>query len=154
VRPKEAPKAKMILLPQREIASAILIDIGGRFLLQQRDDIAGILQSGKVGLFGGHREGNETFLQCVVREIQEETSYFVSPDRFEHLISYDGVDLDAENGTVHGEFFITRHVPVAELAVTEGSLLIVGPNQLANLAHKFAPSAQFAIQTLLNKQVA
>ena len=55
----------------REIACAILIDTRRRFLLQQRDDIVGIVHPGKVGLFGGHREGDETFLKCVVREVHE-----------------------------------------------------------------------------------
>jgi 8-oxo-dGTP diphosphatase len=65
----------------RETTGAILIDTGGRFLLQQRHDVVGILHPGKVGLFGGHREGAETFLECVVREIQEEISYFVPAAR-------------------------------------------------------------------------
>jgi hypothetical protein len=39
----------------REIACAIIVDTLGRFLLQQRDDISGIIHPGKVGLFGGHR---------------------------------------------------------------------------------------------------
>ena len=58
----------------REIAAALLIDVNGNVLLQQRDNILHIIQPGKVGLFGGHREGEETFLECVVREIAEETS--------------------------------------------------------------------------------
>ena len=69
----------------REIACALIIDTCGRFLLQQRDDIPGIVCPGMVGLFGGHREGDETFLQCVVREVHEEISYFVAPERFDHL---------------------------------------------------------------------
>jgi 8-oxo-dGTP diphosphatase len=94
----------------REIACAIIIDTRGRFLLQQRDDVPGILQPGKVGLFGGHREEDETYLQCVVREIHEEIGYFVSPDRFEHLVSYEGIDMDGEVGTIRGEFFVARDV--------------------------------------------
>jgi hypothetical protein len=58
----------------REFACAILID---SFLLQQRDDVPGVFQRGKIGLFGGHREGDETFLQCIVREIHEEVSCFL-----------------------------------------------------------------------------
>jgi hypothetical protein len=57
-----------VSLRRREIDCAIIIDAQGRFLLQQRDDVPGILQP--VGLFGGHREGSETYLQCVVREVQ------------------------------------------------------------------------------------
>jgi 8-oxo-dGTP diphosphatase len=59
----------------REIAAAIVVDTSGRLLLQLRDDVPNILYPGKIGLFGGHREGNETFLDCVVREIHEELSY-------------------------------------------------------------------------------
>jgi hypothetical protein len=42
---------------RREFAPTIIIDDQDRFLLQQRDDIAGIFYPGKIGLFGGHREG-------------------------------------------------------------------------------------------------
>ena len=80
----------------REVACAILIDTRGHFLLQQRDDVVGILHPGKVGLFGGHREGDETLLDCVVRELSEELTYFVPPDRFKHLASADGRDIDAD----------------------------------------------------------
>jgi 8-oxo-dGTP diphosphatase len=44
----------------RNFACAILIDTFGRFLLQQRDNVPGIVNPGKIGLFGGHREAGET----------------------------------------------------------------------------------------------
>ena len=72
----------------REIACAIIIDTSGRFLLM----LSG--HPGKVGLFGGHREGDETFLECVVRERHEEISYFVPAERFEYLASLAGADVD------------------------------------------------------------
>ncbi len=80
----------MIAPGHREIACAVLIDPHGRFLLQLRDDVPNILYPGKIGLFGGHREGDETFLECVVREVHEETGYLAPPERFEHLGSYIG----------------------------------------------------------------
>ena len=49
-----------------------MIDRQDRVLIQQREDIAGICFPGKIGSFGGHREGKETFLECVVREVHEE----------------------------------------------------------------------------------
>ena len=49
----------MNALQYREVAGALLVDTLGRFLLQQRDDKPGIVEPGKIGLFGGHREGNE-----------------------------------------------------------------------------------------------
>ena len=72
----------------RETSGAILIDSLGRFLFQQRDNNPEILYPSMIGLFGGHREGNETFLECVVREIYEEISYFLPSERFTHLTSY------------------------------------------------------------------
>ena len=77
----------------RETSGAILIDSLGRFLFQQRDNIPEILYPGMIGLFGGHREGNETFLECVVREIHEEISYFLPSERFAHLIGTQGLIL-------------------------------------------------------------
>jgi 8-oxo-dGTP diphosphatase len=136
----------------RQVACAILIDTFGRFLLQQRDDIPGILHPGKVGLFGGHREGKESYLECVVREIQEEISYYVPPGYFKHLISYDGLDVDVHGGRLHGEFFVATDIPVDMLRITEGSLLVVKREDVIAVEPKFAPTARFAMNILLNKQ--
>jgi 8-oxo-dGTP pyrophosphatase MutT (NUDIX family) len=138
----------MVKSRHREIANAVIIDTQGRFLLQQRDQVPGIAQSGKIGLFGGHREPGETYLECVVREIHEEVGYFISPDRFEHLVSYNGTEFDIDGDTMRSEFFIARDIPIDELNVTEGSLLVVEPDKLATIEHKLAPSVRFAIKTL------
>src|SRR5215469_4604824 len=138
----------MVKSRHREVASAIIIDNQGRFLLQQRDQAPGIAQPGKIGLFGGHRKNGETYLQCVVREVYEEIGYFISPDRFEHLVSYSGTEFDIDGDTMRGEFFIARDIPIDELNVTEGSLLVVEPDKLATVEHKLAPSVRFAMQAL------
>ncbi len=143
----------MNALRHREIACAIIIDRFGRFLLQQRDDIVGIIHPGKVGLFGGHREGDETYLQCAVREIHEEISYFVPAEHFEHLASLNGMDIDVDGGTVSGEFFITRNIPVDALVVTEGSLLIIKPSELVQIDSKLTPTARFAMKAYLGKRM-
>jgi 8-oxo-dGTP diphosphatase len=135
----------------REISGAIVIDTRGRFLLQARDDVEGILHPGKVGLFGGHREGDETHLECMVRELHEEIGYFVAAERFEHLASLDGVDIDGDGGTVRGEFFIARGIPADTLVVTEGSLVIVEPDGIGDIESRLAPSARFALHAFLDK---
>lgn len=132
----------------REIACAVLIDTSHRFLLQQRDNIVGILYPGKVGLFGGHREDDETFLDCVVREIHEEISYFVPAERFEHLASLMVGGIDAEGCSVREEVFIARSIPVKELVVTEGSLLVAQPLEIIEIDHKLTPSTRFAMKAL------
>ena len=130
----------------REITGAILIDTSGRLLLQQRDDVAGILHPGKVGLFGGHREGDETFLECVVREIHEEISYFVPAERFEYLASLSGEDVDVEGGLLRAEFFVVSGIPVESLTITEGALLVARPGEVIKIDHKLTPSARFAMK--------
>src|SRR5260370_41003324 len=96
----------------REMACAGLIETSHRFLLQQRDNIVGILHPGKVGLFGGHREDDETFLDCVVREIHEEISYFVPAERFEYLASLMVGGIRAEGSSGRDEVFISLSISV------------------------------------------
>jgi 8-oxo-dGTP diphosphatase len=136
---------------QREIACAIIVDTSGQFLLQQRDDIAGIVHPGKVSLFGGHREDGETYLECVVREVREELSYFVPADRFEYLTSLEGSDIEVDGGILSAEFFIVRDVPTSALVVTEGSLLIIDPGQIIEIEPKLTPAARFAIKVYFDK---
>ena len=130
----------------REATGVILIDTAGRFLLQHRDNVAGIAHPGKIGLFGGRREGSETFLQCAVREVNEELSYFVLPELFQHFASHSGADLEIEGGTVCGELFVARDIPVEALAITEGALLIVPPDELRQIEHRLTPMTRYALQ--------
>jgi 8-oxo-dGTP diphosphatase len=134
----------------RETSGAILIDSWGRFLFQQRDDNPAILYPGKIGLFGGHREGSETFLDCVVREVYEEISYFVPPERFAHLASYEGID--PRGGTFRVEIFVANNLPADRLVITEGTLLTIAPDDIAATYPRFSPSARFAVDTFLNDQ--
>ena len=132
----------------REVAGAVVFDPSGRLLLQLRDDVPNILYPGKIGLFGGHREGSETFLECVVREIHEELSCYLPPERFEPLVSRVGPDSEVPGGTVLAEFFVVRGVPVDKLSVTEGSLKIVLVEELNQIADVLTPSARFALVDL------
>lgn len=136
----------------RQVACAVLVDTFRRFLLQQRAAIPGILHPGRVGLFGGHREGKESYLECVVREIQEEISYYVSPGRFQHLGSYDGLDIEVDGSSLHGEFFVATDIPVDILRITEGSLLVVKCEEVIAVDPRLTPTARFAMNLMLNKR--
>ena len=133
----------------REAAAAILFDSFGRLLLQLRDNIPNILYPGKIGLFGGHREGDESFLECVVREIHEELSFYLPPERFRSIARHIGPDFDMRGGALHAEFFVASEVPVEKLIVTEGTLKIVALNELDQIRNVLAPSAQFALEAFL-----
>jgi 8-oxo-dGTP pyrophosphatase MutT (NUDIX family) len=141
----------MNVVPHREIACAILLDTCGRLLLQQRDNIAGVVHPGMISLFGGHREDNETYLQCVIREIHEEIGYFVPPAAFEYLTSYEAVDEEDGGAVVHAEFFVACNLPVERLVIAEGSLLIIKLDELASLEPKLTPSTRFAIRAFLKR---
>lgn len=133
-------------LRHRETTGAILIDTLGRFLFQLRDNVVGIANPGKIGLFGGHREGDETFLECIVREIHEEIGYLVPAECFEHLGSFDGADIDVEGGTLRADLFVARDIPVDALAITEGSLLIVEPAEISKIDPKLGPTTRLALK--------
>jgi 8-oxo-dGTP pyrophosphatase MutT (NUDIX family) len=61
-------------------------------------------------LFGGHRERGESYLRCLVREIQEEIGYFVPPGDFKYLTSYEAVDCELDGPLIQDEFFCrARH---------------------------------------------
>lgn len=139
----------MLPLQHREVAAALIIDTRGRFLLQQRDNVPGILFPGKIGLFGGHREGDETFLECAVREVHEEISCFIPAERFEHLASFRGPDPSIAGGTLWRELYLIRDVPVEHLRVTEGSLFVAEMKDVPALLPRLAPSAHDAISKFL-----
>lgn len=84
-------------------------------------------------MFGGHREGNESFIDCVVREIAEEISCPVPAERFQHLLSLDGPDPDRAEGRVKGELFAAYGIPADELIITEGQLLVAHPDDIDKL---------------------
>lgn len=130
----------------RETAGALLIDTEGRFLFQRRDKVAGILYPGKIGLFGGHREGSETFLQCACREVHEEISYRVPEEAFHHLGWYKSVQPDGVK--VLTGIFVARDIPVGDLTITEGSLLVSSRENVPALIEQMSPSARTAFEML------
>jgi 8-oxo-dGTP diphosphatase len=135
----------------REFAPTIILDDRDRFLLQQRDDIAGIFYPGKIGLFGGHRERDESFLDCAVREVHEELGHYIAPERFEFLASYQGPDLAVQGGILCVNFFIVRNVSADKLLVSEGRLLLVSRSDLAALDPKFTPTTRHAFKVFFQK---
>jgi 8-oxo-dGTP pyrophosphatase MutT (NUDIX family) len=140
------------MLRHQEFTCAVLIDTFGRFLLQQRDDIPGIVYPGKIGLFGGGRECGETYLQCIVREVNEELSYFIPPERFEYLASYELTNIDPDGNTIiRGECFVARDVPVEKITVTEGTLFIAGLGELSALEDRLTPTGKAGLTAFLEK---
>lgn len=99
----------------REIASPLLFDTAGRFLFQQRDNIEGITEPGKIGLFGEHKEASETFLECISREVSEELSINLPLQTFQPLTVYEGIDLEI-GGPIRAEFSVARNISLPKYA--------------------------------------
>ena len=135
----------------REVTGAVLVGTCGRLLLQQRDTIAGILYPGMVGLFGGHREGKETFLECIRREVHEEIGQLLPTERFERVVRYASEHPDGS--TFLGEFFVARDIRFDALVVTEGSPLFIQQDELSGLLNRMTPSACYVSRIFMLTEV-
>jgi 8-oxo-dGTP pyrophosphatase MutT (NUDIX family) len=135
----------------REFSCAIVLDTEDRLLLQERENIPTIVLPGMISLFGGHREAGETFAECIARELNEELSYFIAPERIEHLGTHRGADIDIGVGTAVCEYFLVRGVPLDEIVVTEGTLLVVDLASWPALGERLAPIARQALQLFTNR---
>ncbi len=104
------------------VAMAILYR-EGKFLMQLRDDIPGILYPGLWGLFGGHLESDETPETGLVREVGEEINYLVpQPKKFRCY---------ADNRAIRYIFHSPLTVEVDDLEQMEGSDLgLVSPKDI------------------------
>ena len=137
----------------REGATAILFDTDGHLLMQLRDNVPHIRDPGKISLFGGRREGNESFLDCVVREIHEEIGYYLAPMRFERIGRWDGPDYAFPGDHFRGEIFLARAVPVEQLTITEGRLKIVPVDEIDQIRSSLSLAAQYALGILFGRQL-
>jgi 8-oxo-dGTP pyrophosphatase MutT (NUDIX family) len=138
-------KGNGLKAPHRAIAAAVVVDTSGDLLLQLRDDRPDIIYPGGIGLFGGHREGDESALDCVVRELAEELTYDIAPESFVPLAYREGEDSERKGGTFRGDFYLVRDIPRDKIVVTEGTLLVIAPNEISRIENTLTPTARFAL---------
>lgn len=97
-------------------ATAILVDRGGRFLLQHRDDKLGIDNPGLWGSFGGRIEPYETPDAGFLRELEEELSW--QPRSYE-LYASAPYRPDERNQLIY-MYAAPVEVPIRALVLGEG----------------------------------
>ncbi len=109
-------------LKRHQVAIAIL-ERQGKFLMQLRDDVPGILYPGHWGLFGGHIEPGEDADTAVRRELLEEIGY--APPVLTHFCCDEG-----EIATRHVYYGILD-VDVEDLELNEGwDLALLTPEEI------------------------
>jgi 8-oxo-dGTP pyrophosphatase MutT (NUDIX family) len=107
-----------------EVALAML-HRQGRWLMQLRDDIPGIVAPGCWGLFGGHLDPGETAEQALRRELEEEISWRPQSMSF-------WMDHRNQRRLAH-VFRVELTVPIAELRLREGQdMALITPEQLCS----------------------
>ncbi|KEF40747.1 MAG: NUDIX hydrolase [Cyanobium sp. CACIAM 14] len=100
-----------------------MLERDGRWLLQLRDDIEGIIHPGCWGLFGGHLDPGERPGQAICRELREEIGWEAEglPLWFEH---------HEARLTVH-YFRAPLTVPLDDLQLNEGQdMVLAGLDEL------------------------
>lgn len=97
----------------------------GRWLMQLRDDIPGIVAPGCWGLFGGHLDPGETPEQALRRELLEEISW--EPGEVQHLLQHHHPRRLAH------VFRVELTVPLKRLQLLEGQdMALVSREELLN----------------------
>lgn len=103
--------------PPVEVALAVL-EQNGRWLVQLRDDVPGIVAPGAWGLFGGHLDPGEGPGEALLRELHEEISWCPPaplPYWFRHA--------NAER--IAHVFRAALPVPLASLVLLEGQDMVL-----------------------------
>lgn len=101
-------------------AVAILITVGGKYLMQFRDPIRGIFFPGHWGLFGGGIDPGEDEDTALVRELEEELGWTCPPDRARR---FSRVDLDL---TCAGIGALKRVIFELEVSEAEAAGFVLG----------------------------
>lgn len=134
----------------RKVACAILIAACGRFVLQQRDAVPEIIFPGLVSLFGGHHEAGETAWDCIQRELAEEIGITFSQTQLEPFLQFRTTFVSEHEPDLDVAIFFAEGVPADALRVTEGSLLLVTPADLARHGPRMTPLTSYAIAEFLH----
>ena len=101
---------------ERVFTAGLIVDAGGRFLLQHRDDKAWIINPGMWATFGGHLEPHETPEDGFLREMEEELAW--RPSHTELVWAFD-CDCDGPVHLVY-DFAAPLDVPASALEQHEG----------------------------------
>ncbi len=96
--------------------TGILLETPNKDLIfQHRDDIPNIINPGKVCTFGGHSEGEETPVECALRELEEESTLSLFHFNLELFVHFTLSPPHLEE-----YIFIAKNINPSKIKVLEG----------------------------------
>lgn len=137
-------------VPHRRAAGVLLIARSGDFLLQWRDDIAGIEYPGRLAFFGGALEPGETPAEGAAREVAEETGLEIAPEDLQFLARQ--VVTIGPLSPRDLWYYAHAHVDPAALVITEGQLFTLPRAAIAAHWEQLTPNAIMAIKLFLEAE--
>ena len=130
-----------------KIAGSILVADSGEILLQRRDDKQTISSPGKISVFGGHCNADETWIDAVRRELHEETGLRLPADRFRKLFSF--AHEYGDGAKTSGCFYVVDGIDKEALRIQEGTLLEIAVDELPAYMDQMVPTTCFAVSMYL-----
>lgn len=134
----------------RQAACAILFGTCGRLILQQRDDVPGIVFPGLVSLFGGHLEPDEDAHTCVQRELEEEIGVRLPLASLEPFFTFRTRFADPSERDVEISIYIASGLQADTLHVTEGSLLLLSWPEVSLRFSRMTPTTAYALAEFMH----
>jgi len=134
----------------RQASCAILLSSCGQLILQQRDDVPGIVYPGLISLFGGHREPGESPHLCVQRELAEEIGVQLPLDALTPFFDFHTRFADAAETDVEISIYIAAGLRADALHVTEGQLLLLPLAEVGSRYARMTPTTSYALSEFLH----
>jgi mutator protein MutT len=134
--PASQPASK----PRIEVAAAIIFH-NGQVLISQRDEKSHL--SGFWEFPGGKREKDESFEDCVLREIREELNVDIEVERFFETVQY-----EYSEKIVQLNFYVCRYIGGQAEALGSRQCKWVPLRELGG--YPFPPANEPILQRLLN----
>jgi 8-oxo-dGTP pyrophosphatase MutT (NUDIX family) len=124
------------------------------FLLQKRDKIPSIYFPDLIGLFGGMVEQGESYEKAMCRELEEELSIVVNPERLQTILEMDFSTLFLCDGVERRRVFF--HLTFEEdelkkLILREGQSIVHCPLSKIPSLNEIVPTDAFALGIVANQ---
>lgn len=134
------------------VASVLTIE-SKKFLLQKRDKIPSIYFPGLIGLFGGAVEQGESYEKAMCRELYEELTIAINPQRLETILEMDFSTPLLGKGIERRRVFF--HLTLEEdelnkLILREGQAIVRYPLYKIPSLNEIVPSDAFALGIVAN----